>query len=639
MDDDAHESTAAAAPARGAGWLRLHGLAPWRRLRDWLDRVPIDDPVDRRNASFMQLFMIYLGSKTLPYKVYLLLFNPAYRVLLPGHGWPGAPPCPIAFDLGADALMTASAWLGLYLIRRGAFRPAVLQLLGGMALATLIAYGAFGYRIWNADMTAFEVLALAGFMHGRRALWSAYACFMVIYAAGMTTDYFRTPRVLHSPEAYGQLLSLALSYLVAVVILDRTSLAFRSSLAEANRHRRQLQLEMARREQAQEQLLHARKMDAVGKLASGIAHDLNNVLGIVLGFAEERHRLDEQAGGAEKLQALAGALHGVEIAARRGAAVTRKLLNFSRMEVTQRERFDAGAALRELKPLLRQMLPPSVRLKLEVPEAPLPIEFDHSQFELAILNLASNARDAMPAGGTLALAAARAGGELHVTAQDDGVGMSEEVAQRIFEPFYTTKPADQGTGLGLSVVYGLVSHAGGSIEVESAPGAGTTFRIRLPLAVPSPAGRAPRRNAGRDAVHVLLVEDDEALRGLLCASLEEAGCTVSAAASGAEARRLAEHAAAVPQVLVCDNRLPDADGPDLLADLRRRLPRVPAILISAHLDSDGQPGAPPDPLSERLPKPFSPERLVERVFAAARRGEHASASGQATSKDQVIIST
>jgi signal transduction histidine kinase/CheY-like chemotaxis protein len=601
--------------------IRSWTTALWPRLRAWLDDVPIDDPIDRRNAPFMQLFLIYIGCKTLPYKVHLLLFNSAYQILLPGHEWPGAPPFPLAFDLGTDVLMTVSAWAGLYLIRKGAFRLAVSQFLCAMTLATLIAYAAFGYLIWRADMVAFEVFALAGFMRGRKALWLVYLAFIVVYAAGMTTDYFRQPHVMHSISAYNALPSLILAYFVVTVILDRTSITLRRTLAESDHQRQQLQLEMARREQAQEQLLHARKMDAVGKLASGIAHDFNNVLGIIQGFAVERHRLDAPgAARDEDALALGRALQGVETAAKRGASISRKLLNFSRKEVTHAETFDAAASLRDLQPLLRQMLPPGIRLRIETPDAPLWVEFDRSQFELALLNLASNARDAMPRGGELAMSIAAAGAEqVRITVRDDGEGMSDEVRQRIFEPFYTTKPVDAGTGLGLTVVYALVDRFDGRIEVDSAPGAGTTFRILLPAAAgPGAEAHAPPVAPGRP-VRVMLVEDDDDLLGLLKSALERNGCDVQAMASGREAARLVGGKGFAPQVLVCDSGLRDIDGAALLATLRSHLPEVPVILISACLDSDGAMPAPADPRTERLPKPFPPDELVARVLRAARR--------------------
>lgn len=598
---------------------RALGAALWRRLIAWLDRLPIEDPVDRRNACFMQIFLFYKGCITPLYKMYLLQFTSVYAIFFSGNN-STLPQHALALDLGTDLLITVSAWLGFYLIRRGLFRRAVTQFLTAMVASSLISYASFGYLIWNADLVSFEALALSSLMLGRRALWSIYPLFMLNYAIGMTTDYFHHPRVLHSASAYDPLPFLVLSYFLVVIILDRSSTALRQSLAESNRHRQQLQDEMAERERAQEQLLQARKMDAVGKLASGVAHDFNNVLGIILGFALERHRLDEPgAVRSDDAKALATALQGVEMAARRAASVSRKLLNFSRQEVTHIETFDAAETLRELEPLLRQLLPPSVRLRIDTPETMLPVDFDRSQFELALLNLASNARDAMPDGGELSLSAVQLGlSDIGLTVSDNGTGMSEQVRQRIFEPFYTTKPAGSGTGLGLAVVYALIEHAGGRIDVETAPNGGTTFRIRLPMAesTPEQVDSAP---AADDDIHVMLIDDDDDLRSLLSAALENGGCRVSAVASGADAERMAAQPAFDPQVLVCDNHLSDTDGLTLLSKLRRRMPGVPTILISAYLDTDGQPSHLLDPLTERLPKPFAPSDLVARVMRTARR--------------------
>lgn len=589
------------------------GQALWRHVLEWLKKAPVTDPIDRRNAPFMQLLLIYIGCKTLPYKIYLLLFNPSYKIFFPGHEWPGAPPFPMAFDLGTDLLLTVSAWAGLYMIRKGAFRQAVMLLLCAMALEALIAYAAFGYLIWRVDMIAFEVFALAGFMHSRKALWLLFGAFILASAAGMTTDYFRNPQVMHSLRVYNALPPLILAYFVLVVILDRTSTSLRRALAESDRQRHQLQQEMAERERAQEQLLHAQKVDAIGRLSSGIAHDFNNVIGIILGFSLERHRLDEPGAvrNAEAL-ALANALDGVEMAARRGAAISRKLLNFSRSDITRAEVFDAIAALEELVPMLHQLFPSSIRLVLETGDSPLPICFDRSQFELAILNIASNARDAMPDGGEFIIAAAGGDSFASLTLRDSGSGMSDEVRQHIFEPFFTTKPASKGTGLGLAVIHRLIQNAGGRIEVESSTATGTSLRIELPLAT-APVDDPVRR----DDIRVLLVDDDDDLRHLLARALESSGCTVSTAASGAEAIHAVEHAKLPPQIMVCDNRMPDIDGTALLQQLRLRLPKVPAILISAYLETDWQPPAVDDPFNIWLPKPFAPDRLVDCVFKAA----------------------
>lgn len=394
-----------------------------------------------------------------------------------------------------------------------------------------------------------------------------------------------------------------------------------SDLSEAQNR---LQVEIAERAKADSGLQRAHKMQVVGQLASGIAHDFNNVLGIIQGFAMERRRLDAPgASRSEDALALGRALQGIETAARRGASISRKLLKFSRNDVTRAETFDAAKSLRDLQPLLRQMLPPGARLGIEAPDAPLWVEFDRSQFELALLNLASNACDAMPRGGELAMSIAAVGtDQVLITVSDDGEGMPDEVRQRIFEPFYTTKPADAGTGLGLTVVYALVDRFGGRIEVDSAPGRGTTFRILLPVAAAPGEGAHASTGGPNQPVRVMLVEDDDDLLGLLKSALERGGCDVQATASGREAARLVGEDDFRPQVLVCDSGLRDMDGTTLLASLRTQLPDAPIILISASLDSDAAP-ADADPRTERLPKPFPPDELVTRVWQAARR--HAAA--------------
>ena len=591
----------------------------WQRLIGWLKRLPIDDPVDLRNAFFMQLLMIYEGCEIPLNKLYLLGFNATYALLRQGNiaAWPRFA---LEIDLGTDLVITLSAWVGFYLLRRGRFRAAVAQFLAVLLLSSVIAYSTFGYVAWPHDLVAIVALALGGLMLGRGALWSIYGIVMLVFVAGMTRDQFRHTHSLQPLLAsYDGLISLALSYLLVVIILDRSTSALRSSLAESNLQRRQLQHEMIEREHAQEQLLHAQKMDAVGRLTSGIAHDFNNVLGIILGFSMERHRLNEpEAMLNADTQALADALEGVEMAARRGASISGKLLNFSRHDVTHIETFDADETLRELVPLLRQLLPPDVRLLIESSPMPLPISFDRSQFELAILNIASNARDAMPDGGSFTISARRhATGAVSIALSDTGTGMPESVRQRIFEPFFTTKPADSGTGLGLSVVYALIERAGGSIDVSSSPGAGTTLTLILPLSEHTALLPLTQLMTAQQRVRVLLIDDDEHLRTMLAHALEQGGCDVSMAASGSEAEWQVQTARYAPQIIVCDNRMPDTDGITLLRKLRTRLPDVPVILISAYLESDGQPFRSEDDFTERLPKPFAPSHLLARVLKVA----------------------
>ena len=464
----------------------------WQRLKAWLVRVPISDPVDRRNAVFMQLLLAFQGLRTPLIKIYLLASEWQYMTTSFFEKTAMGKDVSIAVDLGTDLAITIAAWLGVYLIRIGKFRQAVTQFLAAQLISGLFAYAAFGYKVTPGDALLIMSLGLGGLMLGRRALWTIYVSILVILATGMTTDHLSGIGKSGSFfSAYNNLLFHTFGYALITIILDRSIGALREALAESELRGQQLQREMLEREHTQEQLLHSQKMDAIGRLSQGIAHDFNNVLGIVLGFASERHRLDEPGAqlGSDAL-ALAQALHGVELAARRADAISRKLLNFSRRDTTQVETFDVTEAIQDLHLMLRQMFPSTVQVAIQVTHGPLFIDFDLSQFELAILNIASNSRDAMPAGGLFEVIIERSdAATVTLTLGDNGVGMTEETVKRIFEPFFTTKPVGNGTGVGLTVVYNLIRAAGGSIEVVSESGVGTAFRVHLPLAKTQPQGR------------------------------------------------------------------------------------------------------------------------------------------------------
>lgn len=459
------------------------------RIRSWLIDTPIDDPVDHRNAGFMQLLLVFEGLRIPATKIYLSSLQWAY---MQEHFYAKArvgAPVAIAIDMATDLAMTLSAWLGFYLIRRGRFRPAVSQYVATMLCSGALAYAAFGYHATDGNLTLIMILALSGMMLGRKALWITYTAEVAILI--MSIDPLKVQNSLHLPSLllgiYNVLPMRAItSYLLIAIIVDRSINALRQSLTESEKRRQQLSQEIAERERTQEQLLHAQKMDAVGKLASGVAHDVNNVFDIILGFATERDRIpsDDQPVD-DNLQAIADALEGIELAARRGTAVCHKLLNFSRSDLTYMEVFDVVAALGDLRPLIQQSLSSSCRLQMQLPRDAWHIRFDRSQFELAIINLVTNARDAMPDGGECTLTVQARGGELALSVRDTGTGMSEAIKARIFEPFFTTKPAGRGTGLGLSVVHELVMRAGGRTMVDSAPGKGTSVQLIVPMATPA----------------------------------------------------------------------------------------------------------------------------------------------------------
>ncbi len=581
-----------------------------RRVFEWLRRVPVEDEIERRHAPVLQLLFLFIGLTLPPNWFYhLMLVGSPIR---PGRG----------VDIANDVLITLMAWICFAMIRRGRLRQAVQLFVGAMLLALLAGYLASGMTRQLLDQT-YPVLTvvLGGLVLGRRALWTIFVLLLAIFTAGGIVDVVDlTARSYPRPWlGMANVPSITMSYFAITMVIDRCVAALRNSLAESRRMSQalatanaSLHREMIERERVQEGLIHAQKMEAIGRLAGGVAHDFNNILGVIVGYAE-REKTTTEVGALRK------ALLGVSAAARRGTAVSRKLLSFSRRDVTRAEVFDASAAMRELAPMLRQLFGAAVRIDIDYAAVPLPVCFDRGQFELMMLNIAANARDAMPVNGHFETQMQAAGDMVEIVLRDNGHGMSEQVCARIFEPFYTTKSADSGTGLGLAVVRELLEASGGNVAVQSAPGQGTTFRIRLPL---SRAEATPPEYAG--PVCVLLVEDDDDLRELLLAALDDGGCVALGAGNAEDALRLAGQAADSLQVLVSDYRMPDVDGADLLRRLHARLPHVPIILISAYTGVDAaelqQIGAD----IERLPKPFAPSALLQRVRAAAYRTQRVS---------------
>lgn len=445
-----------------------------RRLLRWLRSPPISDPVDRRNAPMLQIVLAILG--TMPPLMWM------YRIVVADIAWrPGE-----TTSLVASMAISAMALFSLALVRHGRFQWAIRQLLVVIAILLLVTYAGSGLSA-NTYEQPLQVMWLfvAGLMVGRRALWAMYASLAVALFLGAGTEIRMTgePAQLLLVDA---LIRAAMFLLVAVVV-DRSIAALRASLDEAVQRGQELaavnarlQEEIAARERTQEQLLHAQKVEAIGHMASGVAHDFNHLLSLILGYAERgRDSQDE-----DELREVMG---GMESAARRASAITHKLLNFSRYDVTQPTEFDACQALEEMQPMLRQTLGAETRLHMQLPATPCPILFDRAQFGLVILNLTANAAQAIHGTGRfeVALTPHDDGSATDIDLRDSGPGISEEVQARMFEPFFTTKPAGQGTGLGLPIVQTLVAGFGGSLQVESAPGNGTTVRITLPLVAES----------------------------------------------------------------------------------------------------------------------------------------------------------
>ena len=376
------------------------------------------------------------------------------------------------------------------------------------------------------------------------------------------------------------------------------------------------------RAHSEEALGHAQRLESVGQLTGGIAHDFNNLLTVIQGNLQVLGDLPVLAadGAARELVEAAGR------ASRRGAELTGKLLAFSRRQVLKPAAVDAVEMLRSLADLLRRTVDQRIRIEVDVPAHPLEVLVDPGQLESALLNVAINSRDAMPAGGTLRFRAERcerppddAGAEIaaagagfvSIAVIDDGSGMSAEVRERAFEPFFTTKEAGRGTGLGLSTVYGFARQSLGGLTLASAPGEGTTVTLYLPqsseAAAPTAGATAPRPiPSGRT---VLLVEDDTEVRAVMRRFLESFRCVVSEAPS-AEQALLAIGAGARFDLLLSDIALgPGMRGTELAARVQERLADIAVVLMSGYsaelLEADS--GSPPT--WELLRKPCSREEL------------------------------
>ena len=364
--------------------------------------------------------------------------------------------------------------------------------------------------------------------------------------------------------------------------------------------------DVTERKSIEAQLQQAQKLEAVGQLAGGLAHDFNNLLTVIDGYAALL--IAEADPSAE------GDLAMIRDAAARASALTRQLLTFSRAQTARPQVVDVADLVAGVEVLLRRLIREDVDLLVTPAAAPTPVRVDPGQLEQVLVNLAINARDAMPDGGVLTIATDRVGDEVRVTVTDTGCGMTAEVAARVFEPFFTTKDQGHGTGLGLSTVYGIVTRAGGQIQVDSKPGGGTTFEVRLPAAsapataVGEPAG-PQRLTAGTGTI--LLVEDDPAVRRLTERILTTAGYEVLVGVDGEQALAVAGRHETI-DLLVTDVIMPGMNGQQLADRLTALRPGLPVIFTSAYTR-----GVLTETVDDRavafLDKPFTAAALTEKI--------------------------
>ena len=386
------------------------------------------------------------------------------------------------------------------------------------------------------------------------------------------------------------------------------------------------------RKMLENQLLQARKMEAVGRLAGGVAHDFNNLLTIIKGYVEMalQRCLDRPD--------LHGDIRRIENAADRAVNLVRQLLAFSRKQVLRPKVLDLNAIVVNLDQLLRRLMNANIEMKTFASRGVGAIKADPGQIEQVIMNLVVNARDALPNGGrilietsnvdldssyTLDHAVVRPGPYVLLAVTDTGVGMTADTVAHIFEPFYTTKESGRGTGLGLSTVYGIVKQSGGYIWVYSEPGKGTTFKVYLPRvadAVPSfAAPEMPPSAPPKGRETILLVEDEPAVRELIQMVLSERGYTVLEALVPEDAERLAGNNGAEIQLLLTDVVMPGMSGRDLAKRLTARHPHLRVLYMSGYtFNVIAQDGTLEEGISF-LQKPFTPQLLTEKVREALDR--------------------
>jgi two-component system, cell cycle sensor histidine kinase and response regulator CckA len=382
--------------------------------------------------------------------------------------------------------------------------------------------------------------------------------------------------------------------------------------------------DISQRKQLEEQLIHAQKMEAVGRLAGGVAHDFNNMLTVIAGYS--KMILDELPPD-DPLREYA---EEIGKAGERAGAITNQLLAFSRRQLIQPRVINVNAVMAQTEKMLRRLLGEDIQLTLDVQEDIANIKADPNQIEQAIVNLAVNSRDAMPNGGQIFLQTAQLdldevyvrthlgvqpGEYVMIAITDTGHGMEAEVRKHIFEPFFTTKERGKGTGLGLATVYGMVKQSGGDIWVYSEPGKGTTFKLYFPVArekaheskiEPPPRVEQPSGDT------VLVVEDEEPVRDLTVRMLQQLGYSVLAAASGDEAIEISKTFSGTISMLLTDVVLPGMSGPQIAEALLLVRPEMKILYLSGYTENAiSHQGL--ESGADFLPKPFSRETLSRKL--------------------------
>jgi signal transduction histidine kinase/CheY-like chemotaxis protein len=496
----------------------------------------------------------------------------------------------VAIGLSMVAVLTTFAGAPMWWRR--------LLILISSTIVPLVLFGSMGWYLLRAardDLTT-----------GRQLAGMAYALFAAKQTYNLA-EYVRMGAPSAPPSPYSEAIFHVLVAMGTVALLLERE---RQRSVQAEREQRRLEGELAARD----------RLDSLGRLAGGVAHDFNNMLTAILGNAQiARARLDEVTAGGPA-EDVSEELASIESTATRASALTKQLLAFARRDRIAPVPFDVIARLQRVRQYVTPMFAPPVHFTVAYAPGDLQVRGDPDRIEQAVINLLQNAHDALGGkAGEITLRVDVVPGALdgrdavRISVSDTGAGMDDTVRAHLFEPFFTTKSAANGTGLGLSIVHGAVTQAGGRIEVESAPGAGTTIGLILPRVEPVavPAVSDEHRLDGLAGVRVLVVDDDPLVRRVAARILEKQGMRVLEASDAEEGLALhaAQPAGAAVQMLLTDLVMPGANGRTLARLLRGRDPALPVVYMSGY-EADTFTDEPDAPVGVFVRKPFTKERLL-----------------------------
>jgi signal transduction histidine kinase len=409
-----------------------------------------------------------------------------------------------------------------------------------------------------------------------------------------------------------------------VRLADRIGSQIAGAVANAQLYAERIQSEKERAA-LEEQLRQSQKMEAIGRLAGGIAHDFNNLLTVIKGYSQLSLLNLEQS------HPLRAGVENIQSAADRASDLTYQLLAFSRRQIMEMKVIDLNTVLKNLEKMLKRMIGEDIELVFVLAEDLGRVKADSGQIDQVLLNLAVNAKDAMPKGGKLTIETAKVfldeayarnhagvipGHYVMFSVSDTGVGMTPEVKERVFEPFFTTKEAGKGTGLGLSTVYGIVKQSGGNIWVYSELGKGTTFKIYLPEVEESlekRVGKVEEKEPPHGNETILIVEDDEKVRELAVQILEKYGYTILKASQGNEALSICEEHKGLIHLMVTDVVMPGMDGQELVKYFRCQHPETKVLYMSGYTDNTIVHHGVLEKGMNYMQKPFTVEGLAKKV--------------------------